>query len=201
MRVSDVDILIVPGWMNSDPDHWQSRWQSKLSTARRVQMPDFDRPVRDEWIDALSKGVAACARPALLVAHSLGVLTVAHAADRFPVGKIAGAWLAAPPDLSDLRLFDRLAESGEGSAASLRDFWPPPNAGLPFPAMVVASRNDPFCPFETARAIAHSWGAAFADAGEAGHINSASGYGPWPDGVLRLASFLREVGQRKGALQ
>lgn len=201
MRVSDVEILIVPGWMNSDPDHWQSRWQSKLSTARRVLMPDFDRPVRDEWIDALSKDVAACARPALLVAHSLGVLTIAHAADHFPVGKIAGAWLAAPPDLSELGPFERLAERGEGSAASLLDFWPPPNRILPFPAIVVASGNDPFCPIETARALARSWGAAFADAGDAGHINSASGHGPWPDGVLRLASFLREAGQKKGALQ
>jgi predicted alpha/beta hydrolase family esterase len=201
MRVSDVDILIVPGWMNSDPDHWQSRWQSKLSTARRVMMPDFDQPVREEWVEALSTVVAACARPALLVAHSLGALTVAHAADRFPVGKVVGAWLAAPPNLSDLSRFERLSDGEGGRPESLRDFWPAPDSRLPFPAIVVASRNDPFCSFETACNLARSWGASLADAGEAGHINSASGYGPWPDGVLRLASFLREVSQKKGAIQ
>ncbi|TIM62907.1 MAG: alpha/beta hydrolase, partial [Mesorhizobium sp.] len=26
MKVRDADILIVPGYTNSGPDHWQSRW-------------------------------------------------------------------------------------------------------------------------------------------------------------------------------
>ncbi|HYD14828.1 MAG TPA: alpha/beta hydrolase, partial [Hyphomicrobium sp.] len=36
MKTSDVDILIVPGWSSSGPDHWQSRWERTLKTARRV---------------------------------------------------------------------------------------------------------------------------------------------------------------------
>ena len=31
MRTSDCEILIVPGLTNSGPDHWQSRWEGKLS--------------------------------------------------------------------------------------------------------------------------------------------------------------------------
>ena len=41
MRAADADILIVPGLHDSEPDHWQSRWQQKLSTARRVAQQDW----------------------------------------------------------------------------------------------------------------------------------------------------------------
>ncbi|MGO7423684.1 alpha/beta hydrolase, partial [Rhizobium ruizarguesonis] len=37
MKASDADILIFPGYTNSGPGHWQSRWEAKLSTARRVE--------------------------------------------------------------------------------------------------------------------------------------------------------------------
>jgi predicted alpha/beta hydrolase family esterase len=53
---------------------------------------------------------------------------------------------------------------------------------LPFPAIVVASRNDPAVSFKRARFFAESWGSELIDLGAAGHINEKSGYGPWPDG-------------------
>ena len=34
MKTADVDILIVPGWQDSGPDHWQSRWERSLKTAK-----------------------------------------------------------------------------------------------------------------------------------------------------------------------
>ena len=52
MRTADCDIVVVPGYTNSGPDHWQTRWQRKLSTARRVEQDDWDRPVREAWIGA-----------------------------------------------------------------------------------------------------------------------------------------------------
>ncbi|MGO4837630.1 alpha/beta hydrolase, partial [Rhizobiaceae sp. 2RAB30] len=54
MKVKDVDILMVPGYTNSGPDHWQSRWESKLSTARRVVQAEWSKPVRDDWTAALA---------------------------------------------------------------------------------------------------------------------------------------------------
>ena len=42
MRSTDAALLIVPGWQGSGPDHWQSRWERSLSTARRVQQADWD---------------------------------------------------------------------------------------------------------------------------------------------------------------
>jgi predicted alpha/beta hydrolase family esterase len=65
-----------------------------------------------------------------------------------------------------------------------------PDRPLPFTGMLVASRNDEACRFDHAEKIAGSWAVELVDAGDAGHINTASGHGPWPEGALRFARFL-----------
>jgi len=58
--------------------------------------------------------------------------------------------------------------------------WLPiPRQPLPFPALVVASRNDPLAAFERTALFADAWGARLHDAGDVGHLNPAAGYGPW----------------------
>jgi len=183
MKSSDATILIVPGWNGSDADHWQSRWESRLSTARRVEQADFARPDRTAWTEALRAAVAAADKPVVVVAHSLGVPTLVHAAPDLPEGKVAGAFLVAPPDLE--------AAPADPLFAS---FAPVPRARLPFPALVVASRNDPYCAYARAQDLAAAWGAELLDAGEAGHINPAAGFGPWPEGSMRFLGFLRALG-------
>ncbi len=139
MKVKDADILIVPGYTNSGPDHWQTRWQSKLSTARRVEQADWSNPDRDDWVEALAAAVDAATRPVVLVAHSLGVSTVVHAAASFRK-PVAGAFLVAPPDLANPEIRPK----------HLMTFGPYPRDPLPFPSILVASRNDPFCAFDVA---------------------------------------------------
>ena len=39
MKSSDVDILIIPGWSGSGPEHWQSRWEARLTTAAELILP------------------------------------------------------------------------------------------------------------------------------------------------------------------
>ena len=183
MRTSDCDILIVPGYTNSGPDHWQSRWQQRLSSARRVEQDDWDAPARDDWVAQVLKTVERCRRPIVLVAHSLGVITIAHAAPMLPRGIVRGAFLVAPSDVED----------ADGIAAIERSFAPVPRDPLPFPSLLVASRSDPYCAYERAEDFAFAWGSALLDAGEAGHINTASGYGPWPEGLMRFAGFLKRL--------
>lgn len=191
MRADDVDFLMVPGWTNSGPDHWQTRWETRLKNARRVVMPDFDRPVRDEWVDTIIAAVTAATRPVILVAHSCGVLATIHAAARLAPLNVAGALLVAPTDLEmQEAIASFVTQAGEGVTRPV-GFSPLPTEKLAFPSVVVASRNDPFCAFETAQSWACFWGADFFDAGEAGHLNAASGYGPWPEGAMRLAAFLK----------
>ncbi len=91
MKVKDADILIIPGYTNSGPDHWQTRWENKLSTARRVQQAEWSKPVREDWIGEVVKAANAATRPIVLVAHSLGVATAVHAVPHIQ-HKVAGAF-------------------------------------------------------------------------------------------------------------
>lgn len=182
MRSTDAVILILPGWQGSGPDHWQSRWERSLSAARRVEQEDWDRPDRDDWVARLVAAVEAAEKPVVVVAHSLGVPTLLHAAPLLPPGKVKGAFLVAPPDLER-----------EGVEALLTPFSPVPTDPLPFPSVLIASRSDPFCDYRRAEGFALDWGSAIVDAGDAGHINTQAGFGPWPEGSMRLLGFLQSL--------
>lgn len=182
MKVRDADILIVPGYTNSGPDHWQSRWQAKLSTARRVEQDSWSKPEREAWTHTVARAVNEAARPVVFIAHSLGVAAVVQAAPLF-VKPVAGAFLVAPPDVANPAMRPK----------HLMTFGPYPRDPLPFPSLVAASGNDPFCALDIAEDIAAAWGSMFIHAGEAGHINSESGYGPWPEGTMAFANFLTRL--------
>lgn len=191
MRTSDVDILIVPGWSDSGPNHWQSRWERTLKTARRVEQDSWTDPAADAWAGRIIESAVQSSRPVVLVAHSLGVAAVAHMAQRVPKGFVSGAFLVAPADVeasADWPETQGFKLDGVGSG-----FAPLPRGPLPFPSVLVASATDPYCSLERAAEIANDWGSAFAEAGDAGHINSESGHGPWPEGVLRFGTFLQTL--------
>ena len=180
MKTADCDILILPGYAGSEEEHWQARWAARLKTARIVAQDDWHRPDPEAWRSRVVKAVEAATRPVILIAHSLGVVAAVEAAPRFPEGVVRGALLVAFPDI----------EAGADLPESVRAFAPVPRDPLPFPSLLVASRTDPHCRYELAEDYAYAWGSALVDAGEAGHINVASGHGPWPEGLMRLAGFL-----------
>lgn len=188
MKTSEADILIVPGWSSSGEDHWQTRWQRNLKTARRVEQDDWIRPTKDAWVGRILTALASAERPPILVAHSLGVIAVAHAATKAPAGLIAGAFLVAPADVENAESWP--VTQGEIFSAQQSGFAPVPVARFSFPAVVVASADDPYCTSQRARHFAAAWGAEVAEAGNVGHINTASGHGPWPEGLLRFGKFL-----------
>ncbi|MCM2441884.1 serine hydrolase family protein [Agrobacterium vitis] len=182
MKASQAEILIVPGYTNSGPDHWQSRWEGKLSTARRVEQAEWAKPVREDWVKRLVEEVNRAEKPVVLVGHSLGVPTIVHAVPHFQ-RKVAGAFLVAPPDVANSAIRPR----------HLMTFGPYPRTPLPFPTLIVASRNDPFGTYDHAEDIAKAWGGLVVDAGEAGHLNAESGHGPWPEGTMVFAQFLSKL--------
>jgi len=47
-------------------------------------------------------------------------------------------------------------------------------------SLVVGSETDPWMPLDDARALAQRWNSAFVNLGDAGHINTSAGFGPWP---------------------
>jgi predicted alpha/beta hydrolase family esterase len=93
MKVSETHILIVPGYTNSGPNHWQTRWERKLSTARRVEQAEWSKPVREDWVARMIEEVNAAEKPVVIVAHSLGVATAIHALPHCTRQIAAHSWL------------------------------------------------------------------------------------------------------------
>ncbi|NBS35259.1 MAG: alpha/beta hydrolase [Methylocystaceae bacterium] len=182
MRAADADILIIPGLNDSGPDHWQTRWQIKLSTARRVKQKDWRRPCRHDWEAGVTSAIDESVRPVVLIAHSLGVVASLFAL-RERHEKIAGAFFVAPPSetvIGEIPVIDR-------------EFLPIPRHHLKFPAIMVGSGNDPYADYQFTKDLAEELGAKFIDAGPAGHINVESGHGPWPEGLLAFAHFIAKL--------
>ncbi|PLX37193.1 MAG: alpha/beta hydrolase [Hyphomicrobiales bacterium] len=180
MKVADADLLLLPDRGGLDADHWQARWEDKLSTARRVEQADWHTPDREDWVARLVAEVEAATRPVVLVAHGLGVLTAIHAAPLLPPGRVVAGYFVALHDPED----EALREAG---------FTPAPRDPLPFPALLVASRTDATCAFPVAEDYGYAWGTMVIDAGDVGHIDSASGHGPWPEGSLTLGRILGQI--------
>ncbi len=179
-------VILVPGYQNSGPGHWQSLWEANVRGAMRVEMPNWEFPRKEEWIEALDEVIGAAWReteiPAVLVGHSLGCLAIAHwAADPFFAARwpVKAALLVVPADVER-----------EDCLEALRGFGPIPRARLPFPSRVVASADDALLSPERAQSFATSWGSQFTQVGKCGHLNTASGFGEWPRGEAMLRELM-----------
>ncbi len=175
-------VLLLPGWQNSDADHWQSRWEARYGYTR-VQQHDWQRPLRGDWSIQLQEAVLASEQQVVLVAHSLGCILAAWWAAHSPLAKVRvrAALLVAPgnPEQDNLR-------------TALPGWLPVMAQKLPFPSMLVGSRNDPYCSWERAVQMADAWGAQMVDAGAAGHINSESKLGDWDEGHVLLQQLMKD---------
>lgn len=173
-------ILVLPGYGDSGDEHWQSRWEAADPRLRRVVQRDWLEPKLDDWLITLDRAVSACATPPVLVAHSLGCILVAHWAGRTR-GRAGGALLVAPVDL----------DAGANLVDAVDSFRPVPLVRLPFRSVVVASDDDPYTTAARAEKFARGWGSRFVAVHGAGHINSDSGYGEWPQGRALLDELAR----------
>ncbi len=170
------DVLIVPGLGNSGPLHWQTHWERDLGWTR-VRQGEWDAPVLADWLAGLDAAVRARGGPVVLAAHSLGCALVAHWSAVAPPGAVAGALLVAPADV----------DSPDHTPDEVRNFAPLPLRPLPFPAVVVASDDDPYLSVPRAVRFAEAWGARLERVGALGHINADSGLGAWDAGRRLLA--------------
>lgn len=173
--VKPENVLILPGWQNSGPEHWQSRWET-LHGFRRVDQHDWMTPRRGDWIARLEDVILGSDGPVVLVAHSLGcILTAAWAEVSRSTTRVQGALLVAPgdPERDELR-------------GVLPSWAPIVRDRLPFPSLLLGSHDDPYCSLAKAQSLADAWGSRFIDCGPCGHINAESGLGDWPDGLALL---------------
>lgn len=181
------DFLALPGRGNSNADHWMSHWCAAFPNSSRVLQADWHRPDPVDWIERLDAAVTGSPRRVVILAHSLAVATsVKWAAGASPeqISKVAAAFLVSATNVED----------PDPSFEQVRPFAPMPMQKLPFPALLVASRNDPRVGFGRAQECAVAWGADFADAGELGHMGNEARLGLWPQGILLLGRLLAKAG-------
>jgi len=178
LKTMSVPLIIVPGWRDSGPGHWQSLWAERLPGAVRVQQDDWITPNRTAWVASIARTILQQTGPVVVVAHSLGCIATAHLPPE-AAARIQGALLVAPADPE--------------RRAVLSDFAPVPYQRLPYRHVLVASSNDPYCPVRLAGAYARAWGSEFVRIPDAGHINIESGHGEWPLGVALLQSLVADV--------
>jgi predicted alpha/beta hydrolase family esterase len=183
--LDSVSVLVVPGLRDGTPEHWQALLAAELPEVR--SLPALGRRNIDlrARMDAIETAVIAATRPVVIVAHSGGCIATVHWA-RSTTQQVRGMLLAVPPDLDR----ELPAEFPPRQAFADAGWLPIPTEPLPFACIVAASRNDPLADFDTVADMARAWGAELADVGRVGHLNPASGYGPWGEAavlVRRLA--------------
>lgn len=174
MRPFDSIILTFPGIGGSGPQHWQSLWEKEYGFIR-VEQQEWETPVCSDWVNTLNEYVGKY-DPAniIIVAHSAACIAMVQWAQKF-APKIKAALLVAPAD----------AEATTFPIGAV-GFGPIPMQKLPFPSIVVTSSNDHYVTIERAQQFAQAWGSGFVNIGEAGHINVASGFGEWEQGLELL---------------
>ncbi|HEX5357116.1 MAG TPA: alpha/beta hydrolase [Aquabacterium sp.] len=181
-------VLIIPGLRNSGHGHWQSWLQTQYRGAARVTQADWDAPDLQRWSRQIDSTLARYAPDTqwIAVAHSFGCLALAHHLARQRTGSqarqdgIRAALMVAPADPGKFQLTDQL-----------------PQDGLGVPATLVGSENAPWMPLEHAQLWATRWGAGFQNLGQAGHVNTESGFGPWPLARYKVDQMIRYLQRQK----
>jgi uncharacterized protein len=177
-------VLILPGWQDSDPAHWQSRWVD-LHGYERVEQSDWLWPRRGDWMARLDEVVLADECPVVLVAHSLGChLVAAWSAHSAHTARVRAALLVAPPDTERPDM-----------PPQLHNWRPISRRRLPFASCAVISNDDPYSTHERALSLCADWGARVVEAGSRGHLNSGSGLGDWPQGQAVLHDLIQRAMQ------
>ncbi|WP_042299336.1 RBBP9/YdeN family alpha/beta hydrolase [Paraburkholderia kururiensis] len=157
-------LVTVPGLHGSEGAHWQTWLERQFPRALRVEQADWDAPNLAVWGDALRALLARERGPFVLAAHSFGCLATAHALLQGScAADVAGVLFVAPASPEKFRF--------AGAFEPRR---------LPVPSILIGSETDPWMPAAGALALAQHLGSAFVNLGDAGHINTAAGFGPWP---------------------
>lgn len=181
-------VLIVPGLNGSGPGHWQSFWLADQAEAVLVQQNDWANPQAGRWLHRLEQAIIA--HPgAVIVAHSLGTILTARLSQSSVAPLVGAALLVAPADI----------ERTSTLHARTYEFGTLPRARLPFPSLVVASRDDIYMNLAKATELSQLWGASLLDLGYAGHINVSSGFGRWPRGYTLAAELAERADRRPSA--
>lgn len=187
-------VLVVPGFHGSDEAHWQTWLEKQLPNSQRIDRVDWEMPVVKAWAKAVTRALDEDPVPTVIVAHSFGCLASALAIANRPNLDLAAVFVApAQPDR-----FAAFGERDNPALPSIAQYLP--DGTLNVPGLLIGSQNDPWMKLPHAYAWARRWNLIFHDAGEVGHINTESGFGPWP-WIKGVVESIGESLSQAGSLQ
>ena len=172
-----IHTVIVPGVGGSEHAHWQSWLQRQLMSCSRVQQQDWNQPILQDWISEFVNTVRPIQNDIQIVAHSFGCLTTVAALAQHPElnQKIKNLILVAPANPA------RFGEAGfsRDSQQDYQRYFH--QLKIAVPTTLLISENDPWLNFADAKCLAKAWQLNPINLGQVGHINVASGFGPFPE--------------------
>ena len=168
--------LLLHGLGGSGSEHWQT-WlcQQLIERGHRVYYPRFsdqDAPSREIWLRELDELMSSIPQDEELIVltHSLGCILWLHYAADHPVRHVRQTVMVCPPSadtgLEEISNFFPLAQNIQLSAAA-KD------------TVIIMSSSDEFCSPEQAL-VYQQLEVTVLLLPNMGHINTASGHGPWP---------------------
>ncbi len=169
--------VIVPGIGGSEATHWQSWLQQQLMSCSRVEQQNWQQPVLQKWITEFVHGVAPIEGELQIIAHSFGCLTTVAALMQYPQlnQKVKNLILVAPANPIRFSQND-FSQPGQ---LNLDAYFQ--QITLTVPTTLLMSENDPWLNYQDGKRLAHAWQLEPVNLGQVGHINTASGFGPFPE--------------------
>jgi predicted alpha/beta hydrolase family esterase len=179
-ELSGTRFLLLDGWQHRrQPVHWQG-WLAERLVERGAEvdyltLPDPENPRYADWSAVVLRALAGGARTAV-VAHGLSVLLwlrmCGDAGERAPLAQ--RAVLVAPPE-TGLHGGDVSAPLGpEVSAETVA-------RATAEPGLLLYSVGDPYLPAGGRERYGDPLGLESREIPQGGHLNQASGLGPWPE--------------------
>jgi predicted alpha/beta hydrolase family esterase len=165
-------VLILHGWGGSDYPHWQSwlagEWAKEYGTVAFPLLDNPHFPSKNRWMRQV-KALLNDFHPDTVILHSLANTLWFHLCHEGEIAPVKRLLLVAPPRL-DLAL------------ETIHTFFPvtPPPDLFAKEAMLVTSTNDPYLSVEEALALQQALAVPMHVISDGGHLNEASGFGPWP---------------------
>ncbi|MEG0486981.1 MAG: alpha/beta hydrolase [Acinetobacter sp.] len=172
-----VHTVIVPGVGGSNQNHWQSWLENQLAHSTRVQQKNWDKPILKQWVKELIKVLEATDDQIQIVAHSFGCLTSLAALNDAPelAQKVKRLILVAP---ANPKRFGANGFATDSIGDYQRYFY---GLKTSVPTTMLISEDDPWFAFDEVNALASAWNIKPINLGKVGHINVASGFGPFPE--------------------
>ena len=169
--------IIVPGIGGSEYEHWQSWLQRQLPACSRVEQNDWKNPIIDDWVSNLLATIDQVNSAVQIVAHSFGCLTSLRALHEHQALrlKVKHLTLVAPANPKRFSLTGYAHEVSENMWQYFQ------NLNIHLQAQLLISENDPWLDYQDALQLSKAWKIKTTCLGQVGHINVASGFGPFPE--------------------